>query len=69
MSLITRIITQKLIEVWLYNKCHKIYLIDPFGIFFLRHPNLLLLAGANNRNVIITQPFHAAIVNKNKNNS
>ena len=68
MSLITRITTQKLIEVWLYNKFHKIYPIGPFAIFFLRHPSLLLLAGASNRNVIITQPFHATLVNKNKNN-
>ena len=26
---------QKIIEVWLYNKCHKIYLSGPFGVFCL----------------------------------
>ena len=26
---------QKSIEVWLYNKCHKIYLSGPFGVFCL----------------------------------
>ena len=26
-------VTQKSIEVWLHNKCHKIYLRGPFGIF------------------------------------
>ena len=36
------------------NKCHKIYLSGPFGFSVLRHPNHLLLAGANNRNVFIT---------------
>ena len=69
MSLITRITTQKIIEVWRYNTCHKIYQGGPFGIFFLRHPNLLFLAGATNRNVIITKRFHAAPVNKDKNNN
>ena len=29
------IVTQKSIEVWLHNKCHKIYLSGPFGIFCL----------------------------------
>ena len=33
-----------------YNKCHKINL----SVFLLRHPNHLLLAGVNDRNVIIT---------------
>ena len=28
-------VTQKSIEVWLHNKCHKIYLSGPFGIFCL----------------------------------
>ena len=28
-------VTQKSIEVWLHNKCHKIYLSGPFGIFGL----------------------------------
>ena len=28
-------VTQKSIEVWLRNKCHKIYLRGPFGIFCL----------------------------------
>ena len=39
------------------NKCHKIYLSGPFGFSVLRHPNHLLLAGANNRNVFITYRF------------
>ena len=30
------------------------------GFSVLRHPNHLLLAGMNNRNVIITQRFHSA---------
>ena len=30
-----------------------------FGDFPFRHPNHLLLAGVKNRNVIITQRFHA----------
>ena len=58
--------TQKSIEVWqvwLYNECYKVNLSDPFGAFsVLRHPNHLLLARMNNRNVIITQRFHAAPV-------
>ena len=28
-------VTQKRIEVWLHDKCHKIYLSGPFGIFCL----------------------------------
>ena len=28
-------VTQKSIEVWLHNACHKIYLSGPFGIFCL----------------------------------
>ena len=39
------------------DKCHKIYLSSPFGFSFLRHPNHLVLAGANNGNVIITYQF------------
>ena len=36
---------------------------SPFGIFcVLRHPNHFVLAGANNRNVIITYRFLAAPV-------
>ena len=28
-------VTQKSVEVWLHNKCHKIYLSGPLGIFCL----------------------------------
>ena len=39
----------------------------PFGIFcVLRHPNHFVLAGANNRNVIITYRFLAAPVQANR---
>ena len=39
----------------------------PFGIFgVLRHPNHFVLAGANNRNVIITYLFLAAPVQANR---
>ena len=37
-----------------------------FRDFLLRHPNHLFLAAANNRNVIITQRFHAAPVQANR---
>ena len=36
------------------------------GFSVLRHPNHLLLAGVNNRNVIKTQRFHAAPVQANR---
>ena len=40
---------------------------DPFGIFLvLRHPNHFVLAGANNRNFIITYRFLAAPVQANQ---
>ena len=40
---------------------------SSFGIFFvLRHPNHFALAGANNRNVIITYRFFAAPVPANR---
>ena len=46
------------IEAWLYNKCLQN---QPkrslWGFSVLCHPNRLLLAGVNNRNVIITQLF------------
>ena len=48
------------------NKCHKIYLGSPFGFSVLRHPSHLVLAGANNRNVIITYRFLAAPVQANR---
>ena len=39
----------------------------PFGIFcVLSHPNHFVLAGANNRNVIITYRFLAARVQANR---
>ena len=39
----------------------------PFGIFYvLRHPNHFVLAGANNRNFIITYRFFAAPVQANR---
>ena len=39
----------------------------PFGIFcVLRHPNYFVLAGANNRNVIITYRLLAAPVQANR---
>ena len=39
----------------------------PFGMFcVLRHPNHFVLAGANNRNVIITYRFLAAPVQANR---
>ena len=38
----------------------------PFGIFVLRHPNHFVLAGVNNRNVIITYQFLAAPVQANR---
>ena len=39
----------------------------PFGNFcVLRHPNHFVLAGANNRNVIITYRFLAAPVQANR---
>ena len=39
----------------------------PYGIFcVLRHPNHFVLAGANNRNVIITYRFLAAPVQVNR---
>ena len=39
----------------------------PLGIFcVLRHPNHFVLAGANNRNVIITYRFLAAPVEANR---
>ena len=47
------------------DKCHKIYLSSPFGFSFLSHPNHLVLAGANNRNVIITYQFLATPVQAN----
>ena len=37
----------------------------PFGIFVLRHPNHFVLAGVNNRNVIITYRFLAVPVRAN----
>ena len=43
-------------------KCHKINLSGAFGVFlsYVILSNHLLLAGVKNRNVIITQRFHAA---------
>ena len=39
---------------------------SPSGIFcVLRHPNHFVLAGSNNRNVIMTYPFLAAPVEAN----
>ena len=48
------------------QSCHKIYLSGPFGILSLRHPNHFVLAGANNRNIIITYRFLAAPVLANR---
>ena len=57
----------KSIEVSLYNKCHKIYLLSsPFWIFCFHHPNHLLLGGSNNGIFLITQRFHAAPVKQIK---
>ena len=50
----------------LHNKCHKIYLSGPFGIFCLYVIHHFVLAGANNRNVIITYRFLAAPVRANR---
>ena len=48
-------------------QCHKIYLSGPFGIFcFTSWPYDLLLAGANNRNAIITDRFLAVPVQANR---
>ena len=65
MLLIT--LTQKSVEVWLHNKCHKIYLSGPLrDVLSFRYPNYFVLAGANNRNVIITYRFLAAPVQANR---
>ena len=49
------------------DKCHKIYLYAvPSGFSVLRHPNHLLFAGANDKNVTITQRFHATHVKTNR---
>ena len=39
---------------------------SPRDFLSLRHPNHLVLAGANNRNVIITYRFHAPPVQANR---
>ena len=53
------------IQVWLYNKCHKIYLSSPLDDFLhvLRHPNhLRYLRARTIENVVITHQFLAAPV-------
>ena len=59
------IIKRKIVRGMIYNKCHKIYPTSPFGFSVLRHPNHLVPAGANNRNVIITYRFLAAPIQAN----
>ena len=52
---------QNSIKVWLHNKCSKtLPKWSLWDFLFYIIPNHLLLAGTNNRNVIIIQQFHAA---------
>ena len=67
MSLITRNAQEYRSMTVQNNKCHKIYLSGPFGVFC--PPNHLVLAGTNNRNVIITYRFLAAPVLANRDSS
>ena len=55
-------VTQKSINVYANYKCHKINLSGAFGVFlsYVILSNHLLLAGVKNRNVIMTQRFHAS---------
>ena len=48
------------------NMCHKNNLSGPFGyfLFYVVLTISLILAGMNNRNVLITQQFHAAPIIK-----
>ena len=55
-------VAQKSINIHANYKCHKINLSGASGVFlsYVILSNHLLLAGVKNRNVIITQRFHAA---------
>ena len=50
----------------MYNKSHKINLSGSFGHFVWRYPKHIILAGVNNRNVIITYRFLAPPVKANR---
>ena len=59
-------VMQKSTEVLLYQMSHNLRNRSLLHFLSLRHPKQLLLVGANNRNVIITQRFHAAPVQANR---
>ena len=54
--------------MWLHNKCaiENLPKLSLRDFLSLRHPNHFVLAGANNRNVIITHRFLAAPVQANR---